>query len=149
VPIGGGTKETIATGVLDPTYLTLGINEVFWVDQENPQNSQMSPGRLMQIAKTGGMAQQIASSGFSGVANINSDGKNVYYWVNFNIVYSVPVGGGFGKTVFGGIYDTNIADLVLFEGNLYWTNNGVWNATHTAKNPGTASVDRIAVSGQI
>jgi hypothetical protein len=148
IPIGGGTTEPIATGILGPTYLTLGGNDVFWVDQENPGHAQMTAGRLMQVGKTGGTATQIASSGFTGVACINSDGQNVYYYTNYNILYSVPVGGGPGKTVFGGIYNTNVVDIVLFAGNLYWTNNGLWKNDYSAKIPGTASVDRIAVSGQ-
>lgn len=147
IPIGGGAQEPLATGLSSPTYITVAGGNVFWVDHATVQG-QMYPGRLMQATVTGANAQQIAPANYTGVASINSDGQNVYYWDNFNIVFSVPVGGGAGKTVYGGIYNTNIVDLVLFNGNLYWSNSGVWNNTYTAKYPGTADIDRLAVSGQ-
>jgi hypothetical protein len=130
-----------------PTYLAANGGNVFWVDKEQTPGQQ-TPGRLMQVPSGGGAAIQLASGGITGIANITTDGTGVYYWDNYNQVIAVTVGGGTPRYVFRGFGNSNTVDLVLFGSDIYYTNNGAWNSGFTAKLPGTANVDRIAVSGQ-
>jgi hypothetical protein len=37
--------------------------------------------------------------------------------------------------------------LAFFAGQLYWANSGIWNAAYTLKEPGTAGIARVSVSG--
>ena len=77
---------------------------------------------------------------------VSTDGVNVYYMTNFNILRRVPVDGGFVANVSSGPTNSNITDVALFGGNLYWFNNGIWNSSFSMKLPNTAHVARTPVT---
>jgi hypothetical protein len=147
IPIGGGDVETIEPALQLPTYLAVAGGNVFWVDAFKA-DGQMYPGRLMQASVTGGQPLQLATTKYTGIASITSDGTNVYYWDNYNQVFAAPVGGGTVQTLFGGIFASNIVDMVRYGSNLYWTNSGTFNSTFTQKIPLTANIDRMSVTLQ-
>jgi hypothetical protein len=51
------------------------------------------------------------------------------------------------KTPAQGPYNTNLVDLLLRGDQLYWTNDGKWNNDYTAKDPKSAAVYKVHVSG--
>ena len=143
VPIGGGTVETIAASQTFPNDLAVGAGQVFWSTTENAPN-----GRIFRAPVTGGARQELANGVQARPAFLDSDGTNLYYMTNFNVVMTVPVGGGTATIRTEGPFYSNVVDMVLAGGSLHVTNNGVWAApTRALKEPETAFVAFVQTSG--
>lgn len=139
-PLDGGTIETIASDEPRPFDIAVARGMVFWCTLD-------ATGHVVKAPATGGARESLATGVASGVGRVKSDGENVYYLTNFNLVMTVPVAGGTPVALSLGPTRSNIVDLALSEGQLYWANSGVWNTSYTLKEPATAGIARVSVSG--
>jgi hypothetical protein len=134
----GGSPKDVATGEYLPNDVVVAGGYAYWGDG-------VGSGQLMEAPVTGGTPTKLAGGTQSGVSMVVSDGTYVYYVGNYNLVYSIPLGGGSQGIASSGPYNSNIQDIV-YQGNaLYWTNNGVWDSQYTYKIPGTATVSKLAL----
>jgi hypothetical protein len=144
-PIATGPVETIVSGEKNAGDLAVAGANVFW------SLNDANPGHLAQASVTGGSRIELATAIATTVppapslTSVSSDGAFVYYVTNFNQVGKVPVGvvDSTPGYVSYGPYNSNIIDMVLFGGVLYYTNNGIWNSNYTAKLAGTATIRQV------
>ena len=143
VPIGGGAVETIATNETAPNDIAVAGDQVFWATTENPPN-----GRIIQASVTGASRQPLVDGEVARPQFVESDGTNVYYMTNYNIIKSIPVGGGTAVTLTEGPYFSNTVDMLRVGSALFMSNNGVWAApTRAVKEPETAFIASVPTSG--
>ena len=139
-PLDGGLVQTIASDEPQPFDIAVADGIVFWC----------TAGTVSQVMKAptaGGMKEILATGTGNGVGRVSSDGTQVYYLTNYNVVMSVPSAGGTPVSLSAGPTRSNITDLALSAGQLYWANSGVWNTAYTLKEPGTAGIARVSVTG--
>ena len=141
-PIAGGPPQTIETGETYPFDIAVDADRVFWCLAD-------SAGHLISDSKAGGNRQVLVTSyANSGVGRVTSDGIFAYVVTSYSGVVRVPVGGGDPAYISAGTYGSTVTDLGLFNGEVYWTNNGIWSdSTYTTKLPDTAYVAKAHVSG--
>jgi hypothetical protein len=141
VPIVGGAVQPISSGENSAFDITLAAGKVFWCQQDT------AAGHVTSAAVTGGDRVQLASGVAPGPARVTSDGTFLYYVTAFNILMKLPVLGGTPTIISNQEANSNVQFLRLYQGKLYYTNDGVWNAGFTAKIPGTAAIRSVNVSG--
>jgi hypothetical protein len=139
VPVRGGPVESLAQGELYPHELAVSNGKMFWVTLGT------HAGHLIQAAVTGAERQEIATGDPPGIFGLNADAKNVYHTTFYNVLYSVPIGGGTPVQLSGGPFNSAIVDVKLSANQLYWTNWG--NAFFEPPQPQTASVESVDTSG--
>jgi hypothetical protein len=142
-PLAGGNVESIAQNEFYPHDLTVDAQQVIWCLND-------SPAHLAAAPKAGGARRELATGvGTYGVGRVVSDGKFAYYVTGFNAVYRVALTDAGGKyaIVAAGPFNSNLNDFVLHDGEVFWANDGLWNANYTAKLPGTAYFGRAPVTG--
>jgi hypothetical protein len=142
IPLGGSDAEPIATGEPSPFDIAVDDTNVYWCLADQPS------GHVVMAPKAGGMRQQLAAGdAFMGVGRVTSDGTYAYYVGSFNVVYRVAVAGGGPAYVAAGPDNSTVNDVALYDGELFWANDGIYNSTFSAKLPGTGYVGRAPVTG--
>lgn len=139
VPTSGGALQTLVSNELYPHELAVSNGKVFWATLG------IHPGHLIQANTDGTERQEIGSGVWPGVFGVQADAQRVYYFTNFNDVFSVPIGGGSTTNLSGGPYDSFIVDMKLQGSQLYWTNTGINRFEETQ--PETAGVLSADVTG--
>jgi hypothetical protein len=142
IPLGGSVAEPIATGEASPFDIAVDDTNVYWCLADQPS------GHVVMAPKAGGMRQQLAvGDAFPGVGRVTSDGTYAYYVGSFNVIYRVAVAGGPSAYVAAGPDNSIVNDVALYDGELFWANDGIYNSTFSAKLPGTGYVGRAPVTG--
>jgi hypothetical protein len=142
LPLGGSVPEAIATGEPSPFDIAVDDKNVYWCLADQPS------GHVVMAPKAGGMRQQLAAGdAFPGVGRVTSDGTYVYYVGSFNVVYRVAVAGGDPAYVAAGPDNSTVNDVALYDGELFWANDGTYDSTFSAKLAGTGYVGRAPVTG--
>ncbi len=141
VPIAGGDAQPFVSGETYPHDIALDDKRVFWC------LGATAPGYLAGELKAGGTRVALATGIANGLGRVTSDGAFAYYVTAYNSLYRVAVDGGNPAVVASGPYNSNINDVAFYQGELFWTNDGLWNTTYTAKLPETGYLGRTAVSG--
>jgi hypothetical protein len=139
-PLDGGAVETIASNEPRPFDIAVGSGTVFWCTRD-------AVGHVVKAPAAGGTSEPLATGVGNGVARVTSDGVNVYYLTNYNVLMSVPIAGGTPVPLSAGPDRSNIVDLALSAGQLYWANSGIWNTAYTLKEPGTAGIAKVSSTG--
>jgi hypothetical protein len=80
VPIGGGTRQTLASNLNDAYYLALDATNIYWVEAGNPLGTN---GSVRQMPLSGGPIITLATNLAQPVA-ITVDSANVYWLENNN-----------------------------------------------------------------
>jgi hypothetical protein len=152
-PIAGGAAQPIATSEPDAFDLAVAGGDAFWLLNDT------NVGEVIEASVAGTNRLQLATGVATGfvpaISSVSSDGASVYFVANFNDIAKIPIGVSTASPVPAistGPNNSNIIDMVLFGGQLYYTNNGIFNSTYTAKLPNTAairSVDPAAGNGSV
>ena len=141
-PISGGAPVNVVTGQSFgsvATDIAVGGGYVFW----------STGGTLRQAAEDGSGITSLANAEVTTISMVSSDGVNAYYMTNYNIVKRVPVGGGTAVQISAGPFNSNIQDMVLNGGTLYWTNDGIYTADYSSKMPNSANINKAATTATI
>ena len=139
-PLDGGLVETIATDEPQPFDIAVANGTVFWCTAD-------AVGHVVKAPAAGGPKESFVTGVGNGTGRVIADGTQVYYLTNYNVVMKVPSAGGTPVTLSAGPTRSNITDLALSAGQLYWANSGVWNTAYTVKEPGTAGIARVNITG--
>ena len=139
-PLDGGLVETIATDEPQPFDIAVANGTVFWCTAD-------AVGHVVKAPAAGGPKESFVTGVGNGTGRVIADGTQVYYLTNYNVVMKVPSAGGTPVTLSAGPTRSNITDLALSAGQLYWANSGVWNTAYTLKEPGTAGIARVNIMG--
>jgi len=143
-PLEGGLVETIASDEPRPFDIAVANGTAFWC----AAGSDDIVARVMKAPAAGGTKEVLATSaGGNGVGRVIADGTQVYYLTNYNMLMSVPSTGGTPSSLSLGPFRSNITDLALSAGQLYWANSGIWDATYTLHEPGTAGIAHVGITG--
>jgi hypothetical protein len=141
VPIAGGEPESIAENQIGAQDLGRAGGDLFWCLADS------SSGQVVRGTIDGDPVEPVARGIAPGVRYVSSDGIFAFYATVFNVVMRAPISGGAPAPLAQGPYNSNIMDMVLHDGELYYTNDGVWNDDYTAKFPKTAAIRKVHVSG--
>jgi hypothetical protein len=156
-PIAGGAAQPIATSEPDAFDLAVAGGNAFWLLNDT------TVGEVVEASVAGANRLQLTTGDVTGfypaISNVSSDGTSVYFVADFNDIAKIPAGGVTARStalplpfISQGPYNSNIVDMVLFGGQLYYTNNGTFNSTYTAKLANSAairSVDPTAGNGSV
>jgi hypothetical protein len=105
-------------------------------------------GSLVKVPKTGGALTLLANGVAQyGVGRVTTQGGFAYYVTGFNALYRVFTGGGTPTIFAAGPYGSNVTDLAVDDGEIFFLNDGTYNANFTMKLPGTGYVGRAPISG--
>lgn len=140
-PVAGGEAVPVVSGESYPHDIALDDSRVFWC------LGSTAPGYLAMAPKAGGTRLQLATGIANGLGRVTSDGAFAYYVTAFNSVYRVPATGGTPSVLAAGPYNSNVNDVAYSNGEVFWTNDGVWKPDFSAKIPLTGYVGRAPVSG--
>jgi hypothetical protein len=147
--IGGGTAQPISTSEVYAFDLAVAGGNAFWLLNND------SSGHVVEASVTGSNRVQLATGTVTGfvpaVTSICSDGAFAYYVANFNEIARVPAGVANSAPTYisTGPFNSNIIDMVLFGGQLYYTNNGIYLSDYSAKMPNTAGIKSADPSGTL
>jgi hypothetical protein len=140
-PLSGGAPTPLSTEVNAHDIAVDGVN-VYVCLQDS------AAGHLVRVPKAGGSRTPMATGVANfGIGRVTSDGTFAYYVTGFNALYRVFTAGGTPTIVAAGPFGSNVADLAVDDGEIFFLNDGIFNSTFTAKLPGTAYVGRANVSG--
>lgn len=140
--LAGGDELVIAAGEVRAHDIAVTDEYVLWSLLD------IAPGRLAKAPKTGGARVPLATGvGNYGVGRVTSDGTFAYYITGFNGIYRVALAGGPSSIIAAGPFGSNAVDVAHFGGELFWANDGLWNANFTAKLPHTAYTAKAHVAG--
>jgi hypothetical protein len=141
VPTAGGSTATVVSGSSTGKDMAAAGGFVFWSDGLHLFRADVADGTTKTMLASFEVNAGDTGSPY-GLDKVKSDGTNVYYLTNFNVIRSVPVGGGAIGGISSGPFNSNVIDLVLTGNTLYWTNNGIWKSDFSGKMPGTARVGK-------
>jgi hypothetical protein len=142
VPVGGGPVEQISQGEIYPYDIAVSTGLVFWSSLESPFAS------VIRATTSGTDRRSIAQGDddLSGIFSLSADADYAYYVTDMNVVRRVPTAGGATPVQIGdGAYNSTIVDMVLFNHNLYWTDDGV--GTFQTTEAGSAVVASADTAG--
>ncbi len=152
-PIAGGAAQPVASSEPDAFDLAVAGGNAFWLLNDT------TVGEVVEASVTGSNRLQLGAGVATGfppaLSNVSSDGTSVYFVANFNDIAKIPAGVTTPSplpAISVGPNNSNIIDMVLFGGLLYYTNNGIFNAGFTGKLANTAairSVDPAAGNGSV
>ncbi|HET7540972.1 MAG TPA: hypothetical protein VFK05_13910 [Polyangiaceae bacterium] len=141
VPLAGGTPVTIASNEPSPHDLAVDANNVYWCLNDKPA------GHLIKATKSGSDRKLLATGSGSGVGRVTSDGKFAYYVSSYNSLLRVAVEGGETAYLANGPFNSNVSDLTVRDGDVFWVNDGIFNANFSGKLPKTAYFARAPNTG--
>jgi hypothetical protein len=140
VPLAGGPAEPIATDEPGPHDIAVDANNVYWCLNDGA-------GHLAKAPKAGGERKTMAAGLGAGLGRVTSDGSFAYFITLYNTIYRVNVDGDTMAMLAAGPYGSNAKDLAVYDGEVFWLNDGLWNDDFTAKIPNTGYLGRAPVSG--